>query len=163
MMNNQSLKATLAQKAAEIKPVINSSPEVGSVQTTAVALPLTVTLNVTVPLADATRYIQQLQKLLHVPNSADLPAGNPQQRPVNLQTPPSAVQPAAAKPARIAPTAAPDQLSDKQEAMILNLSRRKKVAAEQLASLLKNRFGVDDEAMLSKRQASQLIDLLMAQ
>ena len=47
--------------------------------------------------------------------------------------------------------------------MILNLSRRKKVAAEQMASLLKNRFGVDDEAMLSKRQASQLIDLLMAQ
>lgn len=163
MMNNQSLKATLAQKAAEIKPVINSSPEVGSDQTTAVALPLTVTLNITVPLADATRYIQQLQNLLHVPNSADLPVGNPQQRPVNLQTPPSAVLPAAAQTVRAATSAVPDQLSDKQKAMILNLSKRKKVAAEQMAALLKDRFGVEDGNRLSKRQASQLIDLLMAQ
>ena len=163
MMNTQSLKATLAQKAAEIKPVITSSPVVGSVQTTAVDLPLTVTLSITVPLADAAHYLQQLQKFLHAPNSTDLPAREPQQRPVHLQTTPSAVLPSAVQTVRAATSALPDQLSDKQKAMILNLSRRKKVGAEQMAALLKDRFGVDDGTLLSKRQASQLIDLLMAQ
>lgn len=164
MLNNkQSLKATLSQKAAEIGPATDISPVVSHARTTAAELPLTVTISIAVPLADAARYLEQLQQFLHAPNTAALPAKEPQQPPVNMQTPTATMQPAAAKPARIAPTAAPDQLSDKQKAMILNLSRRKKVAAEQMASLLKNRFGVDDEAMLSKRQASQLIDLLMAQ
>ena len=163
MNNNQALKATLAQKAAEIKPVINFSPVVGSVQTTAVDLPHTVTVSITVPLADAARYLQQLQKLLHVPNSTDLPSGESQQRPVNLQATPNAVLPAAGQAVKESPVVSPDRLSDKQKNMILNLSKRKKVAAEQMATLLKDRFGVEDGTLLSKRQASQLIDLLMAQ
>ena len=161
--NKQSLKATLSQKAAEIGPATDASPVVSHTRTTAAELPLTVTISITVPLADAARCFDQLKQIMQAPSSVAMPAKEQQPPPVNVQTPPATVLPAAAKTARIAPTAAPDPLSDKQKAMILNLSRRKKVAAEQMASLLKSRFGVDDEAMLSKKQASQLIDLLMAQ
>ena len=58
--------------------------------------------------------------------------------------------------------AASDRLSDKQKQLIMTLSKRKKVAAEKIADILKDRFGVEDGTLLSKRQASQLIDLLLA-
>jgi len=164
MNNNQALKATLAQKAAEIKPVVNSNP-VGSSnrQTTAAALPMTVTLSITVPLAEAAKYLQQLQSLLNAPNNTSLPAGEAQQRSVTLQARPNAVLSAPVPAVKESPVVSPDRLSDKQKNMILTLSKRKKVAAEQMAALLKDRFGVEDGTLLSKRQASQLIDLLMAQ
>ena len=124
---------------------------------------MTVTINITVPLVDAARYLQQLQILLNSPNSTELPAGEPQQRSMNLQAVPNEVLSAPVPAAKESLVVSPDRLSDKQKNMILTLSKRKKVAAEQMATLLKNRFGVEDGTLLSKRQASQLIDLLMAQ
>ena len=162
MNNNQALKATLAQKAAEIKPVSNSVPVGSNNQTAAAALPMNVTLSITVPLAEAARYLQHMQTLLNTPNSAAMPADEPQQRPVNLQALSNAVQSAPVPAVKESPVVSPDRLSDKQKNMILTLSKRKKVAAEQMASLLKDRFGVEDGTLLSKRQASQLIDFLMA-
>ena len=88
MLNNkQSLKATLSKKAAEIGPATDIAPVVSHARTTAAELPLTVTISIAVPLADAARYLEQLQQFLHAPNTAALPAEEPQQPPVNMQTP----------------------------------------------------------------------------
>ena len=65
MLNNkQSLKATLSQKAAEIGPATDIAHIVSHARTTAAELPLTVTISIAVPLADAARYLEQLQQFL---------------------------------------------------------------------------------------------------
>ena len=117
---------------------------------------------IAVPLADATLYLQQLQNLMNEYNSADLPVSPLQLQSTKLQTTPAAVLSAPVQAVEKSLVAAPDRLSDKQKNMIMALSKRKKVAAEKLAAILKDRFGVEDGTLLSKRQASQLIAFLMA-
>ena len=60
---------------------------------------------------------------------------------------------------RPAPT---EKISDKQTAMIMTLCRRKRLTAEQMTDLLQEQFGVKDGSQLDKKQASRLIDMLMA-
>ena len=115
-----------------------------------------------VTLADATLYLQQLQNLTTSSISAELSANSVQQQSKISQTSPTAVSSAPGQARKDFLAAGPDRLSDKQKSMILNLSKRKKVAAEQMVAILKDRFGVEDGTLLSKRQASQLIDLLLA-
>ena len=115
-----------------------------------------------VPLADATLYLQQLQNLMTSSSSAERSANSVQQQSTISQPSPTEVSSAPGQARKESLAAGPDRLSDKQKNMILNLSKRKKVAAEQMVAILKDRFGIEDGTLLSKRQASQLIDFLMA-
>ena len=115
-----------------------------------------------VPLADATLYLQQLQNLMPSSSSAERSANSVQQQSKSSQPSPTAVSSAPGQARKDSLAAGQDRLSDKQKSMILNLSKRKKVAAEQMVAILKDRFGVEDGTLLTKMQASQLIDFLMA-
>ena len=53
-------------------------------------------------------------------------------------------------------------MSDKQKSLISNLVKRKRLTARQVEDMVRNKFGINDRALLDKWQASQLIDLLMA-
>ena len=162
MMTQHSLKSTLAKKVMDLNPAITSVTDGIKLQTTAERVPITVTLSITVPLTDAALYLKQLQNLMNTPNSADLPASPPQQQSTTLQSLPTEGLSAPVQAVEKSLVAAPDRLSDKQKNLIMALSKRKKVAAEKLAAILKDRFGVEDGTLLSKRQASQLIAFLMA-
>lgn len=53
-------------------------------------------------------------------------------------------------------------MTDKQRAMILALTAKRKMSAEAVQELLQQEFGHGDGARLTKAQASKLIDKLMA-
>ena len=53
-------------------------------------------------------------------------------------------------------------MTDKQRAMILALTAKRKMSADAVLKLLQQEFGHGDGARLTKLEASRLIDLLMS-
>ena len=157
MMNNAALKATLSQKvsaANQMHATSVSGPgtiKVSTEHSTPVSGPFSVTVSFGMPLEEVAGFIERVQAALQThsiikpalesaPAAASLPAQSKEQpRPASME-----------------------KLSDKQKAMILNLCRRKNLTADQMTSLLQDRFGVTDGNQLDKKRASRLIDMLMA-
>ena len=107
-----------------------------------------VTVSFTMPLEEVAGFLDRVRPML------------PQQdRPIS--TAPSRSEPAAL-PEPTRPSAAIDRISDKQIGMIKGLVKRKGITTDEVARLMQNEFGISDPTMLSKRDASQLINRLMA-
>ena len=156
-MTISALKSVLNQKAAEASknnPAPLASPQVTQPTngpSTHAPASHTVTVSFSMALEDVAGFLERVQSLL----------------PVQATIKPAVALPPAAASAPLQskeqPRPATEKISDKQTAMILNLCKRKRLTAEQMSNMLQDRFGVTDGSQLDKKQASQLIDLLMAQ
>ena len=149
MKDNLQLKGTLTRMAAEISkttlPVRNFHPERDSMS------PATMTVSFSIPVIDAEPYLELIQTVFDMrPHAAVTAAAvDPTTKPEPL-------------PSTSSGSVKCERLSDKQNSLINNLVKRKKLAAGQVEDMVHSKFGFSDRALLDKRQASQLIDLLMA-
>ena len=157
-MTISALKSVLNQKAAEASknnPAPLASPQMTQPTngpSTHAPASHTVTVSFSMALEDVAGFLERVQSLLPVQATI---------KPAVALPPAAASAPLQSKEQpRPAPT---EKISDKQTAMILNLCKRKRLTAEQVSNILQDRFGVTDGSQLDKKQASQLIDLLMAQ
>ena len=157
-MTISALKSVLNQKAAEASkniPAPLASPQMTQpTNGPSIHAPAshTVTVSFSMALEDVAGFLERVQSLLPVQATI---------KPAVALPPAAASAPLQSKEQpRPAPT---EKISDKQTAMILNLCKRKRLTAEQVSNILQDRFGVTDGSQLDKKQASQLIDLLMAQ
>ena len=157
-MTISALKSVLNQKAAESSkniPAPLASPQMTQPTngpSTHAPASHTVTVSFSMALEDVAGFLERVQSLL----------------PVQATIKPAVALPPAAASAPLQSKehhrpALTEKISDKQTAMILNLCKRKRLTAEQMSNMLQDRFGVTDGSQLDKKQASQLIDLLMAQ
>ena len=157
-MTISALKSVLNQKAAESSkniPAPLASPQMTQPTngpSTHAPASHTVTVSFSMALEDVAGFLERVQSLLPVQATI---------KPAVALPPAAASAPLQSKEQpRPAPT---EKISDKQTAMILNLCKRKRLTAELISNMLQDRFGVTDSSQLDKKQASQLIDLLMAQ
>ena len=157
-MTISALKSVLNQKAAEAlknNPAPLASPQMTQpTNGPSIHAPAshTVTVSFSMALEDVAGFLERVQSVLPVQATI---------KPTVALPPAAASAPLQSKEQpRPAPT---EKISDKQTAMILNLCKRKRLTAEQVSNILQDRFGVTDGSQLDKKQASQLIDLLMAQ
>ena len=154
MKNNTELKTVLAQKSAYTQVPAAATPSLRLTnrntagQDTQDGRSMCVTVSFTMPLEEVAGFLDRVRPML------------PQQdRPIS--TAPSRSEPAAL-PEPTRPSAAIDRISDKQIGMIKGLVKRKGITTDEVARLMQNEFGISDPTMLSKRDASQLINRLMA-
>ena len=157
VMTISALKSVLNQKAAEASknnPAPLASPQMTQPTngpSTHAPASQTVTLSFSMALEDVAGFLERVQSLLPVQATI---------KPAVALPPAAASAPLQSKEQpRPAPT---EKISDKQTAMIMTLCRRKRLTAEQMTDLLQEQFGVKDGSQLDKKQASRLIDMLMA-
>ena len=154
-MNNSTLKTMLAGKVMNLTPKTEVASAATKVETSNHKLhahlpeSFTATLSFTMPLSDIARFLEQIKVFLPEDVTINHDASNqPASEPVRVAVPGNSMN--------------SGRMSDKQQTMILNLIKRKKLTAEQVKALLLHKFGVTDGRLLDKKQASQLITQLLA-
>ena len=151
MTNHAQLKETLAKMTATHQPRIDSTGN--GLAVPSLQLTPSVTISITVPLAIAASYLA----LLHSTGQQHLETPT-----LTCASTSAAIAPPSPTKENVPREIAMEQITEKQKLMINNLIKRKNLPTERIESLLRQRFSVDDSSRLSKRLASQLIDLLMA-
>ena len=170
MFNNAKLKETLSQKvtANTANPVQLHPKAVAERAGTELILPLlTVVLTFPLSLDEAPSQMKRIQEMVSdlglrptvqqqpapslagVPQPVPKPAPLPTTIPALIQTP-------------VKQASSPVPMTDKQKRMIFALIARKNLSPESVSDILEREFGHQDGAMLTKTEASKLIDRLMA-
>ena len=187
-MTTAELKDALTQKMARQNTVqgIPAASEAKPDTRVEHAVPtLTVSFNFTFPAESISSSLEQIQTMMAtiasqvVPPASVYPAmglsGRPQTSgPVLVQAVSPATKPEQQPQPPLSPSPQSGQqrqqrsstgnmpMTDKQRAMILALTAKRKMSAEVVQALLQQEFGHSDGAKLTKVQASKLIDKLMA-
>ena len=186
-MTTAELKDALTQKMARQNTVqcISAASESKPDTRVELAVPtLTVSFNFTFPAESISTSLEQMQTMMAtiasqlVPPASVHPAmglsGRPQTSgPVLVQAVSSATKPEQQPQPPLSPPPQSGQqqqqkpptgntlMTDKQRAMILALTAKRKMSADAVQELLQQEFGHGDGARLTKAQASKLIDKLM--
>ena len=181
MMRNSfsALQNALNQKVAEQTASVPCSfnrEETG--RTIAVLPPMTVTLsmNFTLPLDGGQLPLEQIQSLIRKISGHASSVRNVVVQPsATTEVTESGGQVSAGSPAKaeqVVPTPATARkttsvvsqmpMTEKQRAMIISMTARKKLRAEAVEAIIQREFGHADGTALTKTEASRLIDRLMA-
>ena len=133
----------------------SSSQEASSTTST----PMSITITITVPLTEAQTFFAHLAESMNKTSS-------PQDKVGVMKQGLSTGSRIANSTSQISPIptskTSEEPLSDKQRGLIHSTIKRKKLADQQVDLLLQQQFGFKDSSRLTKRQASRLIDILVA-
>lgn len=162
MLNTNTLKQTLAGKVSAIQTMdsLEQTTSLTSSQTSTLQPTISITINI--PFNGAQSFLARLATFMG--SNDTVPVGVNQTTAAVAKMPSTTENKVVSTTPILPVTEVPaERLSDKQRALICGTIKRKKLSAKQVEAILVDKFGVDDGSNLSKRQASQFIDMLLAQ
>ena len=177
MINNAQLKETLSQKILT-SPPISFTPFSASKLSGVLNDQITITLNISVALKDAGHLVEQLHALFSDSPSTpvnlstsisstaspiNLPSSEATQTSKSLFPQKQASSGAHLSPLSNASSIRPLPMTPRQRSMILALSNKKKLTPEFVEKFMFQLVGHGDVSKLSKIEASNLIEKLLAQ